>query len=85
MPTVGLNELRTHLSAIANDVQRSSAHYTITDRGKPVALLSPLSSTQKRSSLSPTDSTEYLDDLARKVSEIQREPWSVADLTDELR
>ena len=41
MPTVGQSEFRTHLYAIARDVRDNRATYTITKRGKPVAMLVP--------------------------------------------
>ncbi len=43
MPRIGLRELKIHLSEVARDVQENNTRYTITNRGEPVAVISPYS------------------------------------------
>jgi len=42
MPEVGVRELKTRVSQIIRDVRERRAYYTITYRGRPVGLLTPL-------------------------------------------
>jgi prevent-host-death family protein len=85
MPRIGLRELKIHLSEVAKDVHERGERYTVTNRGEPVAVIVPYSPAEERRPMSPEELTAFLDDLAQRVGEAQTEPWSVADLIDELR
>lgn len=42
MPSIGLRELGRSLSAVIHEVRESGEPTVITDRGRPVALISPI-------------------------------------------
>ena len=42
MPKIGIRELKANASAIVHDVQEQRAHYIVTLRGTPVAVLMPV-------------------------------------------
>ena len=42
MPAVGVRELKAHASEIVRAVDEERAHYIVTRRGRPVAVISPL-------------------------------------------
>ncbi len=43
MPRIGLRELKIHVSEVVKEVEENHAQYTVTHRGRPVALLVPYS------------------------------------------
>ena len=85
MPRIGLRELKIHVSGVVKDVQETGERYTITNRGEPVAVIVPYSPAEEKRPMSPEQLTAFLDDLARLIGEAHPEPWSVADMIDELR
>ena len=85
MPRIGLRELKIHVSEVVKDVQETGERYTITNRGEPVAVIVPYSPAEEKRPMSSEELTAFLDDLASRIGEAHPEPWSVADLIDELR
>jgi prevent-host-death family protein len=85
MPRIGLRTFKIHVSEVVRDVQQNQARYTITNRGEPMAVVVPYSSAQETPPMSPEELTAFLDDLTHRVGEARREPWSVAELIDDLR
>lgn len=68
MSEIGVRELKTRASAIVQEIEERRAHYTITRRGRPVALIIPIET--PRLPVSPAPST--WDDLIRLGQEIAR-------------
>ena len=85
MPRIGLREFKIHASEVVRDVQQNQARYTITNRGEPMAVVIPYSTTEEKQPMSPEELTAFFDGLAHKVGEVRGRPWSVADLIDDLR
>lgn len=85
MPRIGLRELKIHTSEVLRDVQCNQERYTITNRGVPVAVIVPYSLAAEKRPMSPEETTAFIDDLAKKVSELWNDPRPVAELMDEIR
>ena len=84
MRTVGVTELKTRASEILHDVREHQAQYTVTYRGKPIGILSPLAE-----SLANTQSgQEVWDELERLGEEIARgwcSPLTSIEILAEMR
>lgn len=85
MPRIGLRELKIHVSEVIKDVQDSGERYTVTKRGEPIAVIIPYSPVEEKRPMSAEELTAFLDDVSKRVGEVATEPWSVADVIDELR
>ena len=85
MPSIGLRELKVHVSEVVKEVQTNQERYTITNRGVPVALIVPYARGEETRPLSPEQMTARLDDLAAQITARWNDPRPVADLVDELR
>jgi prevent-host-death family protein len=80
MEEIGIRELKTRASEIVRTVRDSGMRYTITYRGHPVGVISPLPSPIVRE---PTAGDAW-DDLARLGEELGRGWRSVGSSTELL-
>lgn len=84
---IGIRDLKNRASEIVRDVHEQEAHYIVTLRGEPVAVLRPLSDKSERE-LRQAERIEALakvDALAEQIAKAWRSPKSAADLVDEQR
>ena len=88
MPQVGVRELKIRASEIIREVRERHARYTITYRGRPVAVLLPLDTETQSGVLDVDHGTAAWDELCRLGEEIGR-GWksdqSSAELLSEMR
>lgn len=85
---VGIRELKAQASEIIREVRERRARYTITYRGRPVAVLLPLDSETQAETLTAHHETAAWDELSRLGEEIGREwksPQTSAELLSEMR
>ena len=85
MPEIGIRELKKRASEILRNVRQRKIRYVITDRGRPVGLLSPIE--EQTTDGLPTGTAAW-DELTRLGLEIAR-GWprgiSSADVLSEMR
>lgn len=82
MPAVGVRELKTHASEILRHVRDQRAYYTVTYRGKPVGILSPLPEPNEPST---HDAWAELDRLGKELSHAWKSPLSSTEILSEMR
>ena len=88
MPQVGVRELKVRASEIIREVRERHARYTITYRGRPVAVLLPLDSETQARALAANHGTTAWEELCRLGEEIGRgwkSPQTGAELLSEMR
>jgi prevent-host-death family protein len=80
---VGVRELKARVSEVIRAVRERRARYTITYRGRPVAVLLPLDSEQEAAALNANHGTAAWDELSRLGEEIGR-GWTSHQTSAEL-
>ncbi len=84
MPQVlGIRELKAHASEVIREVREHQARYTITHRGRPVAVLLPLGSETQAEASAADHGTAAWEELSRLGEEIGR-GWKSAQTSAEL-
>lgn len=87
MSEIGVRKLKTHASEIVRSVREQRARYVITQRGHPVALLTPLLDEPAPQPASSEVDAAW-DDLIRLGEEIGRRwqsPLTSVELLSEMR
>ncbi len=84
MATVGVRELKTHASEIVRQVREAGVSYTVTYRGEPVGLLSPLPTT---GGVAEADDSAWaeLERLGEEIAHGWQAPVSSTELLSEMR
>jgi len=85
---VGVRELKARASEVIKEVRERQARYTITYRGRPVAILLPLDSETQAEALTAHHKTAAWEELSRLGEEIGREwksPQTSTELLSEMR
>jgi prevent-host-death family protein len=85
MPRIGLGHLKTHASEVVRDVEINRTRYVITNRGEPVAVITPYTPSEKVESRTEQGYWEEFQDLSAKIGKAWKEPLSTAELVSELR
>ncbi|MBL7161046.1 MAG: type II toxin-antitoxin system Phd/YefM family antitoxin [Anaerolineales bacterium] len=91
MPDIGIRELKARASEIVRTVREKRARYVVTHRGRPVAILMPLESTEAPApahTIQNENSGSAWEELKRLGEEIGRE-WqsekSAVEILSETR
>ena len=84
---IGVRDLKNRASEIVRDVHEQDAHYIVTLRGEPVAVLRPLSDKSDRElrQAERVEALAKLDALAEQIAKAWRSPKSAAELVGEQR
>lgn len=85
MPRIGLRELKIHLSEVAKDVQENHARYTVTNRGEPIAVLSPYSPSEEVGAEERRAAWNELADLLQEAGTHWTSPMSAEEILREMR
>ncbi len=83
MEEIGIRDLKTHASEIVQAVRETKAHYIVTHRGKPVAVILPLEEAPPEGK--PSDAWDELSRLGARLSEGWKSEQTSADLLSEMR
>ena len=84
MSDIGVRELKTRASAIVQDVEKHRARYTITRRGRPVAVIIPIEKAPSRVSNEETAWDELLR-LGKEIARDWKSSQSSVELLSEMR
>jgi len=84
MGEIGVRELKTRASEVVRMVREHSARYTVTHRGRAVALLLPVEDVGSEG-LTALDALDELNVLGAEISESWISPKSSAELLSEMR
>jgi prevent-host-death family protein len=85
---IEVSELMARASKVIQAVREQQARYTVTYRGRPVAVLLPLYSEQEVTALDANHETAVWDELSRLGAEIGRgwkSPQTSAELLSNMR
>jgi prevent-host-death family protein len=85
MPRIGLRAFKIRASEVTRDVQENRAHYTITNRGEPVAILIPYSPEKEAIPAEGRRALNELESLRQVIAQSGRAPFAVEDLMHEMR
>ena len=85
MPEVGVRELKARASEIVRVVRDRRTRYTVTYRGRPVAVLIPLGEARRTVEPDAGAAWEELTRLGKEISREWRSPLTSAELLSEIR
>lgn len=85
MSEIGVRDLKTRASEIVHEVKEHRKRYTITRRGRPVALLIPLEDAASKAPAEGGDAWEELLRLGEEISRGWQVPQSGVELLSEMR
>ena len=88
MTEIGVRDLKAKASEIVRTVREDRAHYVITHRGRPVALLMPLEEPKSEGELDVkgVDSVwEELIELGKEIDRAWQSPKTGVELLSEMR
>lgn len=85
MSDIGLRELKTHASAIVQNVEKHRARYTITRRGRPVALIIPIEKTPESGISSENSSWDELLHLGKEIAQGWKASQSSVETLSDMR
>ena len=88
MPEIGIRELKTNTSRLVQTVQKRKARYTITHRGKPVALLVPIDDVTTRlagTELTADEIWDRLVELGKRLAQGWPEGVNSAEVLSNMR
>ena len=88
MPEIGIRELKANASAIVHNVQEQRAHYVVTLRGTPVAVIMPLDVPPAETRVPGLNAGDVWDELER-LGDLLSKSWppaiNSADALSEMR
>ena len=79
MPEVGVRELKARASEIVRDMRENKTSYTITYRGKPVGVLSPVEEPSEQAATQPDGWDEML-----RIMDEMRDGWESEKTLNEI-
>jgi prevent-host-death family protein len=84
MTEIGVRELKTHASEILRSVRETRTRYTVTYRGRPVAVLTPLPEGAERTS-GGEDVWKDLERLGDEITRGWQSPQTSTEILSEMR
>lgn len=84
MKDIGIRELKTHASRIVREVCRDHERYVVTDRGRPVGLLTPLDDAGSFPNASGT-AWDDMENLAARIRKSWNSNKTAVEIVSELR
>jgi prevent-host-death family protein len=84
MSDIGVREIKTRVSAIVQDVEKRQARYTITHRGRPVAVIIPIEKPAPPISMDKSAWDELLY-LGKEIAKGWNSPQSSVEMLSEMR
>jgi prevent-host-death family protein len=84
MSDIGVRELKIHASEIVRQVKEKGAHYVVTHRGRPVAMIIPVEEAHPLASAGPSAWDELVS-LGQQISLGWQSPHSSTDILSEMR
>ncbi|HKP54396.1 MAG TPA: type II toxin-antitoxin system prevent-host-death family antitoxin [Chloroflexia bacterium] len=87
MKTIGVKELREHLSKVLREIEETGQTISVSNRGRIVARLVPTYSAQlrQRTKRDPRVTIAEIDALAREISADLSGEVNVADIISDMR
>ncbi|MBM3145664.1 MAG: type II toxin-antitoxin system Phd/YefM family antitoxin [Chloroflexi bacterium] len=91
MPDIGIRELKTRASEIVRTVREERARYVVTHRGRPVAILMPLDTTEASAlshriqTESPGPAWDKLNSLGEEIGREWQSGKSALEILSEMR
>ncbi len=86
MAEIGVRELKARASEIVHEVKEHGKHYTITRRGRPVALLIPVEEgSELETGAGDRNAWDELLRLGEEISRGWQAPQTSAELLSEMR
>ncbi len=85
MTEIGVRELKTHASKIVRSVREARASYTVTYRGRPVGVLSPLPTPTAPEQRDEDEIWADLERLGKEIGRKWKSPLSSGELLSQMR
>ena len=85
MPSIGVRELKIHVSEVMRDVRDTRARYVVTHRGEPVGVIAPYPPKEEVLPLTPDESWSQLFAALDALGKSWNTPLTSVEVLDEMR
>jgi len=85
MPSIGVRELKIHVSEVMRDVRDTRARYVVTHRGQPVAVIVPYSPTEAGEVLTREEGWARFFEASERLGREWNTPLTAVEVLDEMR
>ncbi len=85
MPSIGVRELKIHVSEVMRDVRDTRARYVVTHRGQPVAMIVPYSRREETNELSTEEGWARFFEVGEQLGREWTSPVTAVEILDDMR
>ena len=85
MPSIGVRELKIHVSEVMRDVRDTRARYVVTHRGQPVAVIVPYSPREAGKVLTREEGWARFFEASERLGREWNTPLTAVEVLDEMR
>lgn len=85
MPSIGVRELKVHVSEVMRDVRNTRARYVVTHRGQPVAVIVPYSPREAGEVAAREEGWARFFQASEKLGREWNTPLTALEVLDEMR
>lgn len=85
MPSIGVRELKIHVSEVMRDVRDAHARYVVTHRGQPVAVIVPYSRRDEANELSTEEGWARFFEVGGQLGREWKSPLTAVEILDDMR
>jgi prevent-host-death family protein len=85
MKTIGVRELKDHISEVLEDLQKNGEPVLVTKHGRSVARITPISDEERRVSHDANDAWTALNRLAERIRAQWPQGVSAEDVLNDIR
>lgn len=85
MPSIGVRELKVHVSEVMRDVRNTRARYVVTHRGQPVAVIVPYSPREAGEAVTREEGWARFFQASEQLGREWNTPLTALEVLDEMR
>jgi prevent-host-death family protein len=85
MPSIGVRELKIHVSEVVRHVRDTRARYVVTHRGQPVAVIVPYSPRETGEVLTREEGWARFFEASERLGREWNTPLTAVEVLDEMR
>ncbi len=85
MPSIGVRELKIHVSEVMRDVRNTRARYVVTHRGQPVAVIVPYSPREAGEVLTREEGWARFFEAGERLGQEWNTSLTALEVLDEMR
>jgi prevent-host-death family protein len=85
MPSIGIRELKIHVSEVMRDVCDNRARYVVTRRGEPLGIIVPYTAREEMDHVSQDEAWSRFFEAGEAADKAWLSPLSSSEILDEVR